>query len=150
MHHFCHEMVYCGNWATGLLQKSMSSFSRIYPPIACHYCDVIMRALASQVTGVAIAQLFVQSQTKENAKAPRHWPLWGNSPVTGELFAQKASNAENVSIWWRHHDLGHSVSFAYSLIDSLYHTHYPTRYWCSHFQFHSVTHDLTHDDLTQA
>ena len=26
----------------------------------------------------------------------------GNSPVTGELRAQKASNAENVSIWWRH------------------------------------------------
>ena len=26
----------------------------------------------------------------------------GNSPVTGELPAQMASNAENVSIWWRH------------------------------------------------
>ena len=26
-----------------------------------------------------------------------------NSPVTGELPAQRASNAENVSIWWRHH-----------------------------------------------
>ena len=27
----------------------------------------------------------------------------GNSPVTGEFPAQKASNAENVSIWWRDH-----------------------------------------------
>ena len=27
----------------------------------------------------------------------------GNSPVTGEFTAQKASHAENVSIWWRHH-----------------------------------------------
>ena len=27
----------------------------------------------------------------------------GNSPVTGEFLAQMASNAENVSIWWRHH-----------------------------------------------
>ena len=27
----------------------------------------------------------------------------GNSPVTGEFRAQKTSNAENVSIWWRHH-----------------------------------------------
>ena len=27
----------------------------------------------------------------------------GNSPVTGEFSAQRASNAENVSIWWRHH-----------------------------------------------
>ena len=27
----------------------------------------------------------------------------GNSSVTGEFSAQRASNAENVSIWWRHH-----------------------------------------------
>ena len=27
----------------------------------------------------------------------------GNSPVTGEFPAQMASNAENISIWWRHH-----------------------------------------------
>ena len=29
----------------------------------------------------------------------------GNSPETGEFPAQMASNAENVSIWWRHHAL---------------------------------------------
>ena len=28
----------------------------------------------------------------------------GNSPVTGEFPAQRASNAKNVSIWWRHRD----------------------------------------------
>ena len=28
----------------------------------------------------------------------------GKSPVTGEFPAQRASNAENVSIWWRHHE----------------------------------------------
>ena len=27
----------------------------------------------------------------------------GNSPVTGEFPAQMTSNAENASIWWRHH-----------------------------------------------
>ena len=27
----------------------------------------------------------------------------GNSPVTGEFPAQMASNAGNISIWWRHH-----------------------------------------------
>ena len=45
-----------------------------------------------------------KAQIKENIKAPRYWPLCGNSPVTGEFPAQRASNAENVSIWWRHHD----------------------------------------------
>ena len=29
----------------------------------------------------------------------------GNSPETGEFPAQMASNAENISIWWRHHVL---------------------------------------------
>ena len=28
----------------------------------------------------------------------------GNSPVTDEFPAQMTSNAENVSIWWRHHE----------------------------------------------
>ena len=28
----------------------------------------------------------------------------GNSPGTGDFPAQRASNEENVSIWWRHHD----------------------------------------------
>ena len=27
----------------------------------------------------------------------------GNSPLTGEFPPQRASTAENVSIWWRHH-----------------------------------------------
>ena len=27
----------------------------------------------------------------------------GNSPGTGEFPAQMAGNAENISIWWRHH-----------------------------------------------
>ena len=27
----------------------------------------------------------------------------GNSPLTGEFPTQRTSNAENVSIWWRHH-----------------------------------------------
>ena len=35
----------------------------------------------------------------------------GNSPVTGEFPAQKASNAENVSIWWCHHNILHYYPF---------------------------------------
>ena len=36
-------------------------------------------------------------------KAPRHWTLCGE--FTGTFPAQRASYAENVSIWWRHHDV---------------------------------------------
>ena len=49
-------------------------------------------------------QAFIQSQIKENIKAPRHWIFYaGNSLVTGEFPAQRTSNAKNASIWWRHH-----------------------------------------------
>ena len=37
----------------------------------------------------------------------------GNSPVTGEFPAQSASNAERVSIWWRHHGM---VSQSFTLL----------------------------------
>ena len=50
-------------------------------------------------------QSFIQTQIKENIKAPRHWPLCGEFTGTGEFPAQRASYAENVSIWWRHHDM---------------------------------------------
>ena len=43
----------------------------------------------------------VKAQINENIKAPHH--RVGNSPVTGEFPAQRASNTENVSIWWRHY-----------------------------------------------
>ena len=32
-------------------------------------------------------------------------PCAGKSPGTGEFPAQMANNAENVSIWWRHHEI---------------------------------------------
>ena len=53
---------------------------------------------------------FIQAQIKENIKAPRHWPLCGNSSLTGEFPAQRTSSAEKVSIWWRHREPSGSPS----------------------------------------
>ena len=63
-----------------------------------------MAAMAFQITSLTtdFTQPFIQAQIKENIKAPRHWPLCGGFMVTGEFPAQMVSNAENVSIWWRH------------------------------------------------
>ena len=48
-------------------------------------------------------QLLIKAQIKENIKAPRHWSLCRKfTGKIGEFTAQRASNAENVSIWWRH------------------------------------------------
>ena len=42
-------------------------------------------------------------RSKETSKARVTGLCAGNSPETGEFPAQMASNAEKVSIWWRHH-----------------------------------------------
>ena len=70
-----------------------------------NYSDVIMGAIASQITSLTIVDSTVYSsadQRKHQSSASLAICA-GNSPVTGEFPAQMASNAENVSIWWRHH-----------------------------------------------
>ena len=47
----------------------------------------------------------------------------GNSPGTGEFPAQMASNAENVSIWWRHHE---------SIRQPCYWPSPPAKFWFRH------------------
>ena len=71
-----------------------------------HYDDVIMTARASQITSLTIVYSTVYSgahQRKHQGSASLAFCA-GNSPWTGEFRAQMASNAENVSIWWRHHE----------------------------------------------
>ena len=63
-----------------------------------------MGTVAPQMTSLTIVySTVIQAQMIENIKALRHWPLCGEFTGTGEFPAQRASNAENVSIWWRHH-----------------------------------------------
>ena len=76
-----------------------------YPYSHKHYIDVIMTTMTSQITSLTVGYSIVYSGAdKKNIKAPRHWPLCGEFTGTGEFPAQMASNAENVSIWWRHHE----------------------------------------------
>ena len=66
------------------------------------YCyDVVMSAMASQITSLTIVYSTVYSRSR--SKKTSKLRVTGPSPVTGEFPAQRASNAENVAIWWRHH-----------------------------------------------
>ena len=58
-----------------------------------------LKSLASRL----FTQPFIQGADQRNIKTSRHWPLW--EEFTGD---QRASNAENVSIWWRHHETSNS------------------------------------------
>ena len=60
-----------------------------------------MSVMESQITGISIVYSIVCSGVDQrNTKAPCHSPLWGE--LTGDFPAQRANNAENVSVWWRH------------------------------------------------
>ena len=68
------------------------------------YIDVIMGAIASQITSLTIIFSTVYSDADQRKHQSSVTGLCaGNLPVTGEFPAQMASNAENVSIEWRHH-----------------------------------------------
>ena len=56
-----------------------------------------------QPHGCSLNRLF-RRRSKKISKLRVTGLCVGNSPGTGEFPAQMASNAENVSIWWRHHD----------------------------------------------
>ena len=66
-----------------------------------------MGAIASQITSLTIVYPTVYSDADErkHQSSASLAICAGTSPVTGEFTAQKASNAENVSIWWRHHEM---------------------------------------------
>ena len=57
-----------------------------------HHDDFIMGAIASQITSLT-------HRSKKTSTLRVTGLCAGNSPVTGEFPAQRASNAENVSIW---------------------------------------------------
>ena len=48
---------------------------------------------------------FFRRKSKKTSKLRVTGLCSGNSPGTGEFPAQMASYAENVSIWWRHHEV---------------------------------------------
>ena len=96
----------------GLLQmyptvsiKYMHEIWRDHSLASRRYNDVIMCAMASQITSITVVYSTVYSKrrSKQTSKLRVTGHCAGNSPMTGEFPAQRTSNTENVSIWWRHH-----------------------------------------------
>ena len=89
---------------TGYIGQSKFTQCRRQNVSQFHYNDVIISAMASQIASLTIVYSSVYSgadQRKLQSSASLAFNV-GNSPVTGEFPTQRASNAENVSIWWCH------------------------------------------------
>ena len=84
-----------------------------------------MDVLAAQITSLndCLPNLSFRRRSKKTSKLRVTGLCAGNSPVTGEFPAQRASNVENVSIWWRrhgsHNNWTHGIFWPYSLTLSL-------------------------------
>ena len=64
-----------------------------------------MGTIASQITSLTIVYSTVYSDADQGKTSLLRVTCLcaGNSPGSGEFPTQMANNAENVSIWWRHH-----------------------------------------------
>ena len=70
--------LWCNVWVSQWSLTPVLRFTWIFFICCVHYSDVIMGAVASQITSLSIVYSTVnQAQIKENIKAPRHWPLCG-------------------------------------------------------------------------
>ena len=75
--------------------------------ISKHYNDVTMNDMASinhRPRDCLLNRLF-RRRSKKTSKLRVTGLCGWNSQVTGEFPAQRTSNTENVSFWWRHHDI---------------------------------------------
>ena len=102
---FSHHAGQSNLWSYKHMETGWCIYVTVYWVIIrhCHYNDVIMGTIVSQITSLTI----VYSTVYSDADQRKHQSsvllaiCVGNSPGTGEFPAQMASNAENVSIWWR-------------------------------------------------
>ena len=96
---------------TNLALRPFSGFREVWIPVVGGHCVWLVTSLqwrhngelASQITTHCLLNRLLERRSKKTSKLRVTGLCAGNSPVTGEFPAQMASNAENISIWWRHH-----------------------------------------------
>ena len=71
-----------------------------------NYNDAMIGAMASQITSLTIVNstVYARRRSIQHQSSASLAFVMGHSPVTGEFPARRSSNAEIVSICWRHHD----------------------------------------------
>ena len=103
---------YCRHWhgveqATSYYLKQWRSSLRprcvTKPTLQCRH-DEHDGVSNHQPSDCLLNQLF-RDRSKKTSKLCIIDLCVGNSPVTGEFPTQRASNTQNVFIWWRHHEM---------------------------------------------
>ena len=90
-----------------------SSYGACVPACPCgtlHWCHNGRDNVSNHQPHDCLLNCLFRRRSKKTSKLRVTGLCVGNSPGTGEFPAQMASNAENVSIWWRHHEQWSGVS----------------------------------------
>ena len=92
-------------WIGAIRHQSMITSTKVDENLWCHYSDIIMSAMASQITIMSIICSAICSGTHQRKLQSSALLAFvrGNPLVTGRVPSQRASNMESISIWWCHH-----------------------------------------------
>ena len=101
-------------WFVLLSSKVVSTSNKPFTTkrLLCVECDLLRHLMLVQesTTSITVTSQWVQwllkspaSRFKETPKLRVTGLCEGNPLLTGRFSSQKASDTENVSIWWRHH-----------------------------------------------
>ena len=101
----------CGNSPTNALelpQYFTLNFSHIHHPLQWHHNE--QDGFSNHCCLDSLLNNQFRHRSRKTSKLCVPGLCEGNSLVTGEFPTQRASNVENVSIWWRHHDKCHDAT----------------------------------------
>ena len=89
-------------------------------PLPCHLITLQWRhngrdSVSNHQPHDCLLNRLFRRRSKKTSKLRVTGLCAGNSPGTGEFLAQMASYTENVSIWWRHHELDDTWKSDYHL-----------------------------------
>ena len=84
-----------------LKTKRYPIFSHVGPHVWSIYLENELHIIYNKF--IFVWQIALVSRSKGNIMLRVTGLCAGNSPMTGEFPAQRSSNAQNDSIWWRHH-----------------------------------------------
>ena len=104
-------------WSFNWSNENMCFKGNVYKPVLSKCLDLRMRELfvalqwrhnerdgvSNHRRQVCFLNRLLRRRSKKTSKLRVTGLCEGNSQVTGEFPTQRASNADNVSIWWSHH-----------------------------------------------
>ena len=114
--------------------------------ILLQYCHNELDVISNDQPHDCLPNCLFRRRSKKTSKLRVTGLCEGNSPVSGEFPAQRASNVENVSIWWCHHMEENWPSYnSLSISPSDVSYNWDSRSWHGHVMLICVWQQIHHD-----